>query len=428
MMGIGGRGRSSAALFDLMVCGGILALTLPYVLVDRVDHRVALFGVAMAVAVFFRRRWPLGVMLAVSALALLHLVIFGAPDPLTFDVAVLIAMYSVVKYAPRLWHAYVAAGITVTGLVIEQVRHPNRSWWLSAILLSGFCTAIWLVGYTVRTRRIYLASLEERAATAERERDHLTKLAAADERAAIARELHDVVAHSLAVMIVQADGATFTVDVDPPQTRAALETIAATGREALEDMRRIVGVLRGNAPAAGDADRRRATLDEVEALVDRARSAGLRVAHRVEGSRPALSAAEELTVFRVVQEALTNALRHAGPGADVGIDVSYGPRGVTIAVLDDGAGKLATANGAGGHGLVGMRERIAVHGGEFSAGPRLGGGWQVRATVPARCGGDLSEATAKRTSGANDDAERDKVSGEREERAGFASPAVANER
>jgi signal transduction histidine kinase len=381
----GGRRRIWSVLFDLMVCGWVLALAAPSVYDARVvDHRVALFGVAMGAAVFFRRRWPLAVMVVVSALALLHLVVFGAPDPLPFDLAVLIAMYSVVKYAPRMWHAYVAGGITATGLAIEQTRHWNQNWSRSVVLLTGFCTAVWLVGYTLRTRRVYLTSLEERAATAERERDHLAKLAVADERAAIARELHDVVAHSLAVMIVQTDGATYALNADPPQARQALRTIAATGRDALDDMRRIVSVLRGNAPEGDDRDRRPASLAQVEALIDGARSAGLRVEHRTVGVPPALSAAEELTVFRVLQEALTNTLRHAGPGADVGIDLTYGPLSVDIAILDDGAGKLATVNGVVGHGLIGMRERIAVHNGEFSAGPRLGGGWQVRATVPVK--------------------------------------------
>ena len=382
-MRIGWRGRLATVLFDLMVCVGVLVLPFPYLFFTRAESGIGWFAFAMSAAVFFRRRWPLAVMMVVSACALLHLVIFGAPDPMPFDVAVLVAMYSVVKYAPRLWHAYVAGGITMIGLGIEMVRHWNQAWLQSLVVLIGFCAAVWLGGYVVRTRRIYLAGLEERAATAERERDHLARLAAADERAAIARELHDVVAHSLAVMIVQADGATFTVDNDPVQTRGALETIAATGRDALEDMGRIVAVLRGTSPDGDGSDRRRVTLADVEALMERARSAGLRVAHDVVGTPPTLSPAEELTVYRVLQEALTNSLRHAGPGADVGIEVTYRPDGVVLDVRDDGGGHLSTAEGVGGHGLIGMRERVAVHGGEFSAGPRLSGGWQVRATIPA---------------------------------------------
>ena len=135
-------------LFDLAVCASVLILSLPY------GHRGhLLFGILMAVALGWRRRWPLAVMLVVSGLALGHLVVLGKPDPTSFDVAVLIAMYSVVKYAPRLWHAGVAAGITATGLAIEQARHWNRGWLTSSLMLAGLSTAVWLIGYTLRTRR-----------------------------------------------------------------------------------------------------------------------------------------------------------------------------------------------------------------------------------------------------------------------------------
>ncbi|GAA4261381.1 sensor histidine kinase [Dactylosporangium darangshiense] len=373
------RVTARSVLFDLAVAGSVAVLTVPY------GYRLhVLFGVAMAVAVGFRRFRPLAVMLIVSALALGHLVILGRPDPTSFDIAVLIAMYSVVKYAPVLWHGFVAAAIVATGLVIEQTRHWTFRWWYSAALLFGFCTAVWLVAYTLRTRRRYLRSLEERAATAERERDHLAQLAVAGERAAIARELHDVVAHTLAVMVVQANGATYALAEDPAQVDEALRTIAATGRDALLDMHRIVGVLRGDGPAGDLPDRGVATIGQMCALIDRARTAGLSVTQESVGDLPAMSPAEELTVYRVVQEALTNAIRHAGAAAKVAIRLEYGPQRVTISVVDDGAGRLATANGTVGHGLIGMRERVAMHDGQFSAGPRLGGGWQVDATLPVR--------------------------------------------
>ncbi|MGI5242135.1 sensor histidine kinase [Dactylosporangium sp. CA-139066] len=368
-----------SVLFDLAVAGGVAMLTVPYV------YRLhVLFGAAMAVAVGFRRIRPLTVMLVVSALALGHLVILGRPDPTSFDIAVLIAMYSVVKYAPVLWHGFVAAGIVAVGLIIEQVRHLTFRWWYSALLLFGFCTAVWLVAYTLRTRRRYLRSLEERAATAERERDHLAQLALAGERAGIARELHDVVAHTLAVMVVQAEGARYALADDPSQVEEALRTIAATGRDALGDMHRIVGVLRGDEPVGDGADRGVATIGQVLVLIERARTTGLAVTHECVGDPPAMSAAEELTVFRVVQEALTNAIRHAGAEANVTVRLEYSPQLVTISVVDDGGGRLASANGAVGHGLIGMRERIAVHDGQFSAGPRFGGGWHVDASLPVK--------------------------------------------
>jgi signal transduction histidine kinase len=249
--------------------------------------------------------------------------------------------------------------------------------------------ALWLTAYVLRTRRLHVAVLRERAATAERERDHLARLAAAEERAAIARELHDVVAHSLAVVIVQADGAGYALDSDPEQARTALHTIAATGRDALQDMRRIVDVLRGSGDDdTAQDDRRRVGLAHLEPLVDRAAAAGLTVDLRADGLPEDLSPALELTLFRLVQEGLTNVLRHAGPGAAVTVTLAVTDGTAVVEVVDDGNGRLASgaapAAGPGGNGLVGMRERVAVHGGRVTAGPRLGPGWHVRAELPLK--------------------------------------------
>jgi signal transduction histidine kinase len=256
----------------------------------------------------------------------------------------------------------------------------------ASAFLVAVCAAVWLTAYTLRVRRLYVLGLEERAATAEREREHLATIAVAEERATIARELHDVVAHSMAVMIVQADGASYALDSEPEQARVAIKQVAATGRDALEDMRRLVGVLRGAATDEADTtDRRRAGLDQLDTLLDRARGAGLVLQVTEQGVREALPPAVELAVFRIVQEALTNVLRHAGPQARVALSLWYRPGMVALEVTDDGGGRLATdlsrPSGAG-NGLVGMRERVAVHGGTFAAGPRLGGGWSVSAQVP----------------------------------------------
>ena len=410
-------GRRSL-LFDLMVAGIVALLVVPIgglrfsgLLLGGLE----LLGLAMAAALPWRRRYPLGVMAVVSALGLLQVLLFPpSSDPRPFDVAILIAMYSVVKYGRHRWHAALAAVPVVIGAVIEVARHMDgraaqvgrvQAWGESLFFLLAFCAAVWLTAYTLRTRRLYVLGLEERAATAERERDHLATIAVARERATIARELHDVVAHSMAVMIVQADGASYALDRDPEQARVAMKQVAATGREALEDMRRLVGVLRGGAlggeaprgeapggeadgPGGLDSDRRRVGLDQLAALADRARSAGLAVEVTEDGERPALPAAVDLTVFRVLQEALTNVLRHAGPGARVALALRYRPGLVGLEVTDDGGGALAAAppsrrpaDGTG-HGLVGMRERVAVHEGTFAAGPRLGGGWRVTAQVP----------------------------------------------
>ena len=394
------RRRWRSALFDLMVAGSVAFLAmLP---IDRrAPSGPGLIGLGMAAALLVRRRRPLAVMAAVSALALLQVLLFPssiAPRP--FDVAVLIAMYSVVKYGRRLWHGLLAAVPVVIGAVIEVARQRDisrpgvsllQAWGEELFFVLGVCAAVWLTAFTLRTRRLYVLGLEERAATAEREREHLATIAVAEERATIARELHDVVAHSMAVMIVQADGATYALDQDPEQARIAIKQVAATGRDALEDMRRLVGVLRGadSDADAGAADRRRAGLDQVAALADRARSAGLTVTVSEDERPPSLPAAVELTAFRILQEALTNVLRHAGPGARVALFLRYRPGvvgGVVgIEVTDDGGGRLATESvraSETGHGLVGMRERVAVHAGTFAAGPKLGGGWSVTAEIP----------------------------------------------
>lgn len=380
--------RMRPALFDVLV--SLLVLGLALVAYPAHDNIVPLrlIGTGMAVALLVRRRFPLPVSAAVSALALLQVLLYPPNwDPLPMDVAVLIAMYSTVKYSRRFADTLLAAVPVAIGIGIEVYRHPQHDAWFVVVFYLALCCGTWLGGYTVRTRRLYVTGLEERAATAERERDHLARIAVADERAAIARELHDVVAHSMAVMIVQADGAGYALDGEPEQARLAIKQVAETGRDALEDMRRLVDVLRGS--GTGDepepAGRQRVTLDQLDALVDRARSAGMPVTVQVTGERPDLPAAVELTVYRLVQEAFTNVLRHAGTGAAARLEIGYGPGTVTVEMSDDGAGGLAVRpDRPGGHGLIGMSERVAVHGGSFEAGPVLGGGWRVRASIPYR--------------------------------------------
>jgi signal transduction histidine kinase len=334
-------------------------------------------------------------MAAVATFALLQVIAFPpANDPLPFDLAVLVAMYSTVKYGRKMLDAYLAAAVVAIGIVIEVVRHFGPNWVALALFYVGVCGGVWLMAYTMRNRRLYVATLESRAATLERERDHLTRIAAADERAAIARELHDVVAHSVSVMIVQADGGTYAFDRDPEQARRALSVVAATGRDALEDMRRLVSVLRGGEPEpvpAMDDDRRRITLDQLDSLVEGARSAGLSLRFATVGTRPDLPAAVELTVYRIVQEALTNVLRHNGPRATVELCLEYRADAVRVTVADDGQlAALAPGPIRAGHGLVGMRERVAVHGGQFAAGPDPHGGWRVTAAVPVKADASAS--------------------------------------
>lgn len=418
-----------------------------------------LIGFAMAAVLLARRRWPVWVMAAIGALALAQVLLRPDGTAVLYDVAVLIAAYSAVKYGRTLRDCLFPLAPLTAGILVELWRNSVPGYrWMAAFWYVSVCAGVWAVGYTMRTRRLYVASLEDRAATAEREREHLTRIAVANERAAIARELHDIVAHSLAVMVVQAEGAAYTMDRDSEAARGAIKQVAATGRESLDDMRRLVHLLRdgmagdpypgsdladpGDAGTTGTAldgagqdgaapdsatagpecagregtvapghagtgqpatgytgagypdaaaliDRRRVGIDQVGALVERARSAGLTVTMRAEDLPPKLPPGVELAAYRIVQESLTNVLRHAGPGATVAVHLRYQDATLGLDITDDGgpAGAVPEAAVAakgryGGNGLIGMRERVAAHGGRFSAGRHGNAGWRVRATIP----------------------------------------------
>lgn len=349
-----------------------------------------LVGAGMAVALLFRRSHPSAVTVAVAALALVQVI--AQWGPLAYDVAVLIALYSVVKYGERLRDGVLAGAVAAVGVLLAAAQTPGVvSWWVTALWYALVTGAVWLVALNVRTRRLYVLSLEERATTLEREREAESRAAVAEERTRIARELHDVVAHSMAVMIVQADGARFMLDRDPEQARTAVKVVADTGRQALEEMRRLVGVLRDAGPAVGadglvvaaDPEHRRLALAELPDLLARFGDAGLRIRGTVTGEPPALPPGLELTVYRVVQEALTNALKHAGVGAGVEVVLAYTAEAVVVRVVDDGRGRpLVSPTPSGGHGLLGMRERVTVYDGSLTAGTRPAGGWQVEVRLP----------------------------------------------
>jgi signal transduction histidine kinase len=397
--GWAGLGRWPATVFDLSIAMVIVTITVN-------DHPWApdlFFGLIMAVALLQRRSRPEAVFAVVAGLAAIQLLLSpSAPAP--YDCAVLVAMIAVVSHASRLWTAYLAGLIVLVGLTLLGVRSgllgspADRAEGADPVLdvtILGLIAASWLTALVLRTRRLLVATLRERAATVERERDHLNRLAAADERAAIARELHDVVAHSLAVMILQADGAGYVVADDVSKAQAALRTIADTGREALADMHGIVDVLRGTSAEAGsEPERQPVGLEQLRPLIERAESAGLKVSLTMDSDLPVLAAAEQLTIVRLVQESLTNVLRHAGPNAKVRVGLTFAADAATVEVSDDGAASLSAAvDGAAigrphGSGLIGMRERVGTHRGAFSAGPNVDRpGWTMRAVIPVRRAG-----------------------------------------
>jgi signal transduction histidine kinase len=250
---------------------------------------------------------------------------------------------------------------------------------MAIVIFSGTALVAWVLGDSMRYRRAYLTSLEDRAARLERERDAQAQIAAAAERARIARELHDVIAHNVSVMVVQADGASYALRSEPERTAQALTAISHTGRQALAEMRRLLGILRSGdeqadlAPVPG--------LDQLRELLDQAREAGMSVSLTLEGAVRPLPEGAELAAYRVVQESLTNTRKHGGLAAAAAVTLRYEPDGLLLQVTDDGLGAAAAADGVG-HGLTGMRERVEMYGGTIQAGPLPDGGYQVTARLP----------------------------------------------
>jgi signal transduction histidine kinase len=333
------------------------------------------FTAALVVPLLWRRRWPVAVFTVIAAIAfaqwLADVKAFG-------DAALLVALYGVAVSRPGRV-ALAAAAVVEVGVVLATVRWGGDGF-RGFVGLSGLATAAYVLGTSTRTRRALLASLHERAERLERERDQQGQLAAAAERARIARELHDVVAHNVSVMIALADGASYAVDEDPTRAKSAMRTASRAGRQALGEMRRLLGVLRD-----GDGDAQFAPqpgLSQLDELLQDLRSAGVPVSYEVSG-RPStpLPAGLELAVFRIVQEALTNTLKHAGPGAEAHVRMLHGDDVLELEVLD--TGKLRPQPQADGSaGLRGMRERAAIYDGELSAGPAPDGGWRVHLVLP----------------------------------------------
>jgi signal transduction histidine kinase len=240
--------------------------------------------------------------------------------------------------------------------------------------------AAWLLGDNLQVRRKYVVELEERAERAEHAAELEAQRAVEAERARIARELHDVVAHSMSVMIVQTGAARRVLATDPTSAGEALERVEATGREAMTEMRRLLGVLRQEETPGGER-LPQPTLRGLPRLIELFGEANLPVTLVVDGEERELPPGIELSAFRIVQEALTNVLKHAGP-ATAEVRVQYGPSAVDLEIVDDGRGAASQPDLDGGHGLLGMRERVELFGGQLHAGPRPGGGFVVRAHLP----------------------------------------------
>ena len=335
-------------------------------------HRAVAVPLAAAetLAVLVRRRRPLA-FLAVAVAATTAIAFFQGFIP----TAVVLGLYTVAAHRER--RVALPAGVATIALLAAPLAHRHEHGWIDVAIQLGVLTVPWFFGESLRTRRAYLAELEAKAERLERDREENVRRAAAAEQARIARELHDVIAHSVSVMVVQAAAANDVFEAQPARAREAVRSIEATGRAALTELRRLLGIVR---TPDDEPYEPQPGLDRLGDLLERVRGAGLAVALRVEGEPRPLPAAVDLSAYRLVQEALTNTLKHAAAShADVAVRYAEGE--LAIEIRDDGSG--AAANGeAGGQGLIGMRERVGMFGGELVTGPAGDGGFAVAAGFP----------------------------------------------
>jgi signal transduction histidine kinase len=385
------------------------------------DALAVLLTLGQAMPLVWRRRAPRLVLAVIFAAATVNLVL--GYQPTWAQAAMLVALYTVAAHRPRrqsvVTGLLLAGGLAVYGVISERMypssgpEESAQSWVFSYV---QFATA-WFLGDLQKRRLAYTAKLEALNAQLADEQELRARWAVAEERGRIARELHDVVAHSVSVMVVQAGAARRSVAGNPDQATAALTQIESTGRQALAEMRRLLGLLRDGQDGSA-ALTPQPSLAHLDALVAAAREAGLPVELAVEGEPRQLPAGVDLSAYRIVQEALTNSLKHAGP-ARATVRVCYGTKALEVQVWDDGHGppppegsgeprergglrpprsprpgvpvdRAVGANGAAegdAHGLIGMRERVALFGGSLEVGPRPGGGFRVAARLPLD-GGD----------------------------------------
>ena len=326
-----------------------------------------------------RRRYPLESMLIVVSATVVQIGILPAGAVLQSGLGILVATYTIGERLDR----RLSLGLTALTAVLVGVLfvgHAGLSEALQSLIQTELILGVaWLLGDATRIRRLYTVALEERAQLDEREREERTRRAIVEERERIARELHDIVTHHVSVIVIQAGGGSRAIDRRPEEARSAFDVIARTGRQALSDMRRMLGILGERERARNDPMPR---LESLDGLLDEVRAAGLPVELTVHGHVRPLDPGLELSAYRIIQESLTNSLRHAR-GGRAEVTVRYGPAGLDIAIDDErGPGQAAAVEAAHeGRGLVGMRERVAMFRGTFAAQPTPTG-FRVTAHLP----------------------------------------------
>lgn len=375
-----------------------LLLTVTLAVDGMVWSQWVLIGTCVAAAAV-RRRWPIPALAAASLAALAQMTLAAAPVPA--DLAVPIILYTIAAQRQRkvslallgaalavvtAWSAYVALDGKTDGWLYKgpfgrggQAQGDTTfgpTDWGGLPVVGSLLVVAWAIGWAMQSRRAYLDGLKARAQALERERDQQAELATAAERARITRELHDVVAHGLAVIVMQAQGGAAAFAKRPADTLAALDTIVATGRASLADIRHVLST----SGQTDDPARPVPGLAQLPRLIDQVRQAGTPVELHINGSPRPLPTAVDVSSYRIVQEALTNTMKHAGPGASAKVTVSYRTNELNIDATDNGTSK--PTSGDSGNGLKGMRERAALLGGEITAGPGPDGGYVVQARIP----------------------------------------------
>jgi signal transduction histidine kinase len=396
--------RRYATAVDIALTAVLFVLCSGWTFSEHALHPNLFVVAALIFPLVFRRRAPEAVFAIIATVAFVQWLVSG---PALADVSLLVAMYTVAVESDWVFVA-IAAAVLEAGVIMATIRWTVTTNDLKTfVFLTGLAIASVLAGVVVRALRSQLDWLAERAARLEIERDQQASLAAAAERARIAREMHDVVSHNIQVMVTLADAAAAARATDPERAADAMREVSSTGRQALTDMRRMLGVLRdeprSNAPAPESPDAAdrpvlapQPGLGDLDALVERVQSTGLTVSLERAGHPFEVSGAAGLTVYRIVQEALTNALKHADDPGSVEVHLDFDDPDISVRVRDDGRTSAAApgpgtngnghgppgSNGSGGgHGVAGMAERATAFGGTLRAGPGPSGGWEVLATL-----------------------------------------------
>jgi signal transduction histidine kinase len=370
------------AAVDLLI---VLALALAIITDVAADHRggsaiVWLMGAGSLAPLVLRRRAPQAAFASVTAVAMLAVAALAAQTRQLAPALVavqMLALYTVAAERSRRTALFCAGWFEIWTLIAVVRWAPHGTYVAAVVLMTGTATAALMTGINHQTRRAYLAALEDRAARLESERDQQARLAVAQERTRIAREVHDIVSHSLSVMVALADGAVAVTPTAPERAMGAMEQVAATGRQAIGEMRRMLGTLRTD---DSRAERRpQPGLAGLDGLLDEVRAAGLPSRLSVEGKPQQLPDGAQLAVYRIIQESLTNIRRHAQEPTGADVRLRYLQDSIDLEITNDGrCGDRAPAHaGHVGHGIAGMRERAAAYGGVIDAGPTTNGGWRV---------------------------------------------------